>query len=70
MRVYFETELLGEEVKVTALSQNDFRIEPDTIRVSIITKGNELIPLHKYIDDPDEIERITDAAINDLQNAI
>ena len=67
MRVYFETDIHGKEVTVTAFA-NDVNEYSETLglRVSVILPDESLIPLHKYVDDPEEIDRIEQAAMDEL----
>lgn len=67
MRVYFETDIQGEEVRITAFanSVNEYS-ETIGLRVSVILPDETLISLHKYTDHVDDIERIEQAAIDEL----
>lgn len=67
MRVYFETDVMGQELRITAFA-NDVNEYSETLglRVSVILPDETLIPLHKYVGDTDEVERIEQAAIDEL----
>lgn len=67
MRVYFETEIMGKEVTITARASdvNEYS-EALNLRVSVVLPDDSLIPLHKYTDDFDDIERIEQAALDEL----
>jgi|LakMenEpi03Aug12_release.lakeMendotaPanAssembly.Ray.scaffolds.fasta_scaffold2029547_1 hypothetical protein len=67
MRVYFETDIYGQEVTIgaTAADVNEYSEALD-LRIRVILQDGRSFPLYKYVDDPDEIERITQACLDEL----
>jgi hypothetical protein len=64
MKVYFEVDVLGDELTIAATANdvNEYS-EAFDLRLKVVLPNGTHVPLYKYIDDPEEIERITQCAI-------
>lgn len=67
MRVEFEIDVLGEELTVSARADdvNEYS-EALNLRIKILKSDGSLVDLYKYVDDIEDIERITQAALDEL----
>jgi len=68
MQVYFESFIQGEDVKIGAsLIGPLFKCETN-LRVYVLNPDNTMIALYDYTDDIDEIEKINQQALDEIES--
>lgn len=67
MIVSFDIDIMGRDVTIVA-SANDVNeySEALNLRIKVSLPDGSLIPLHQFVDDIDEVERITQATLDEL----
>lgn len=67
MRVYFEAIIHGHDVMVTAYAKdvNQYS-EPEDLRIHVVTDDDKKIPLHDFVKDISDFERVCEIAQEEL----
>ena len=66
MRILFDAYISGEPVRLAATCNDVFNLDPAKILLDVITRDDILIPLHKYVDDPDDFDPMMEIAVEEL----